>query len=229
MSWPRWRTCLPIVALLLVAGMGVHQLTALPPTLVEQAPQLDQGVPQRFGDWQMATNALSPVSAMTPGSKTLYSEQVVRTYENTQGQRVMLTLAYGESQTALSRIHDPQLCYAAAGFQILSLQPQRLQGLERASHQPLLSRRMLASRGPRLEAASYWIRVGDLYGAGDLHTRWYLTRLRLRGEIPDGILVRASMLIDRPDQALEAYPFLEKFLAELLAASPVEVRNALRS
>ena len=46
----------------------------------------------------------------------------------------------------------------------------------------------------------------------------------LAGRIPDGILVRASQKIQTDADAEKAFPILEEFLANLVAATPENAR-----
>lgn len=229
MSWPSWRTCLPIVALL---GLTLL-LTAYfddRPASTAATPALELGVPLQIGAWQRVATELSHVRTTAADGSSPYTEQVLRTYRNPAGQLVMLTLAYNQTQTGLERIHDPQFCYPASGFELLNLRSVRLHALEH--EHPLQAQRMLARRGNRLEAVSYWIRIGELHGASNAESRWYLTRSRLRGRVPDGILVRASTLLanvgKQADEQAAAHQLLEGFLAELISASPESVRGVLR-
>jgi len=151
----------------------------------------------------------------------------VRTYRNAQGQQLMLTLAYLNEQDHHNRVHDPIGCYPASGFDILQTSTTRLQRLEAPSMQPLIAQRMLARQGSRTEAVSYWIRMGTRYSADSMVSRLYLAQERLQGRAPDGILVRASLLLNDEAAATTAHETLESFLAELLAGSSPAVRPLL--
>lgn len=226
MSWPSWRVCLPIVALLLGLTLLLNVYFDKQPPSIATPPALELGVPLQIGGWQRVATELSHVRTTAADGSSPYTEQVLRTYRNPAGQLVMLTLAYSQTQTGLNRIHDPQFCYPGAGFELLNLRNVHLPALE--GEQPLLAQRLLARRGNRLEAVSYWIRIGELHGASNADSRWYLTRQRLRGQVPDGILVRASTLLATSDEQAAAHQLLESFLAELISASPASVREALR-
>lgn len=225
MSWPSWRLCLPIVLLMGLIMLLTAYADDLPAS-VETPPSLELGVPLRVGAWQRVATELSHVRTVNADGESPYTEQLLRTYRNPAGQTVMLTLAYSQTQTGRNRIHDPQFCYPGAGFELLNLHEVGLPAL--AGEQPLRAQRMLARRGNRLEAVSYWIRIGALHGASNTESRWYLTRLRLRGQVPDGILVRASTLIANAGEQAAAHRLLESFLAELVSASPAPVRDLLR-
>ena len=57
---------------------------------------------------------------MDPGQKALldrlYEQQLSRTYENAQGYRIMLSIAYGGNQRDELELHKPEVCYVAQGF-----------------------------------------------------------------------------------------------------------------
>jgi EpsI family protein len=116
-------------------------------------------------------------------------------------------------------VHRPDLCYVSQGFRILDLQPTQF-GQVRGAEAPFDGKRMLASSRGRMEAVSYWMRIGDLYSESAWETRGYLIKEGLAGRVPDGILVRASRPVANAAEAEAAYPQLEAFLSELAAAAP---------
>ena len=83
---------------------------------------LDSLLPIQFGDWKIEVNGYQ--SVVNPQAQEfinqLYSETLSRTYVNSEGRRVMLSLAYGADQSHDNQIHKPEVCYPAQGFQIIS-------------------------------------------------------------------------------------------------------------
>lgn len=231
----RTRLCLALTLLLLAAAAGVHLLAAqaLRPPVAHTATVLADSVPAAFGRWRLWADGAAQVgTSASPGEidpRAPYTEQLVRSYRDEAGQTVMLTLAHVAALSPYTRPHPPEVCYRASGFDILATQPVRLRALEaEGMAAPLLAQHMLAERGTRREAVVYWSRVGALYGATSLASRWHLALGRLQGEAPDGILVRASLLLDGGAEPGAAYALLEGFLADLLAASPAAAQQVMR-
>ena len=219
----RFGTAAAITAVLLGAAAAALALT---PSLsyVQDVPSLDQTVPRQFGDWKEVATPYIQVDLSTrrDGETTTeqpYDETVMRAYRNSRGEVVMLALAYGERQRQEVKVHRPDLCYVSQGFRILDLRPTTFDKVNGAKA-PFEGKRMLATSRGRMEAVSYWMRIGDLYSENAWETRGYLIKEGLAGRVPDGILVRASRPVANAKEAEAAYPQLEAFLAELAAATP---------
>lgn len=212
-----------IAAVLLAAAAAALALT---PKLsyVDDVPSLEQTVPRQFGDWKEVATPFIQVDLSTrrDGETTTdqpYDETVMRAYRNSRGDVVMLALAYGERQRQEVKVHRPDLCYVSQGFRILDLRPTTFDNVT-GTKKPVEGKRMLASSRGRMEAVSYWLRIGDLYSESAWETRGYLIKEGLAGRVPDGILVRASRPVASAAEAESAYPVLERFLADLVQASP---------
>jgi hypothetical protein len=111
---------------------------------------MSRGLPSKaFGDWRIDTNM--PVSIVSPDVeaqlKSLYAQTVSRTYVGPQGERIMLSVAYGGDQSDATRAHRPDVCYPAQGFDILSNSDAGI----RVGQAELPVRHMLAKLGQRLE------------------------------------------------------------------------------
>lgn len=213
------RTSLLICASLLCAAVGA--LVATPRLVeVENPTSLEEQVPRRFGDWKERPNPYVQVSLTTGNEPNLnqpYDQVVMRTYVNSRGQEVMLALAWGRKQRQEVKVHRPDLCYVAQGYQVKSLNPVTFANIAGASG-TVTGKRMVAMNNRGGEAVSYWIRIGSLYSEDAIDTRLHILKEGLSGRIPDGILVRASQPIRNTYEAENAWPVLEGFLAELSAA-----------
>lgn len=221
------RHCTLITTLLL--GMAVLlALASSEPTAGPAAPPLSALLPAQFGSWTELPGAPAQVSstlaqrAAAVDLPPVYDQELARNYRNVQGRQVMLTIAYARAQSPSNSIHEPLRCYPAEGFDILDFTPSRL-----LLPRPLAGHRMLARRGNRIEAVTYWTRIGPLHSPGPVALRLHLAREQLQGRMPDGVLVRVSTLLLQADQAAEAQPLLDTFLRELLAASPPTLKALL--
>lgn len=206
--------------MLLSAAMA----NTLRPTLTlasERTPiSLRAMVPSTFGDWQEQLNV--PIQIVDPEqqqtSDKLYSETLNRSYINSQGYRIMLSIAYGANQGKALQLHTPELCYPAQGFTLLSKQPGKMDLLDR----PLATIRLETSSGQRHEPLTYWTVVGDHNVIGGLDKKLTEMRYALTGRIPDGMLVRVSSI----DQSTErAYNMQKQFASAMIAAIASEHRS----
>jgi EpsI family protein len=193
---------------------------------------LESLMPARIGDWSILPQGLLQVDLTaverggdpTKGPRPTYDEILSRSYKNLGGDVVMLSLAYGRKQSQELRIHRPELCYAAQGFSVKELGLAKIT-TNRGVQVPV-KRLMTENRG-RLEPVSYWIRIGDTITTNPWQTRGEVLRQGLQGVVPDGILVRASMIIPDATKADEAFAKQERFLTELMTQGSAPLKQVL--
>ena len=207
------------VACVLMLGT-VLAAQALTPKLTETAKpdDLEAMVPRSMGTWQEQPNPYTQVGLTAGDDKSIeqpYDRVLMRSYRNAQNASVMLALAYAREQTQDIKIHRPEVCYRAQGFTILDRQEHIM---PTTAYPDLKIVRLLVSREDRLEAVSYWIRVGSTFPVSALAMRMQILRDGLAGQVDDGILVRASTIIDSKQGATSAYASQETFLMELARA-----------
>lgn len=217
-----------LCAAMLVAAASAWALT---PRLNYVAPPkpLEDTVPQQFGDWRLA-NGPATLAPITDGTETSqeqpYDQTVLRTYVNSRGDTVMLALAWGRRQRQDVKVHRPEVCYPAQGYAVVG--PSVDTPLTVPHHEgTITARSLMTRRGDVYEAVRYWIRIGNRYGGDGIATRLYLLQEGLKGQVPDGILVRASLRLPKPEGAATAYGQLDAFLQDLVAAVPPETRDLL--
>jgi EpsI family protein len=93
-----------------------------------------------------------------------------------------------------------------------------------APHGAVSGLRLLMNSSNRMEAVSYWIRVGHDYPRGGLDTRLTILKAGLAGVVPDAVLVRASSILTQAEESASAYARQERFLAEMVQAMRPEGR-----
>jgi EpsI family protein len=120
----------------------------------------------------------------------LYSQTLSRTYINSHGYRIMLSIAYGKNQSDAFQMHKPEICYPAQGFVLLDKQvgTLALQG------KPITAVRLQTKLGQRIEPVTYWTVIGDHVTQSDTDKKLTEIRYALGGKIPDGVLVRLSSI-----------------------------------
>ncbi|WP_457423740.1 exosortase-associated protein EpsI, B-type [Roseateles sp. P5_E7] len=180
-------------------------------------------VPTRFAGWTVDDSIL-PVPPSPDLQKVLdatYDETLALTYKNASGDRVMLSLAYGRNQHKGMITHRPEICYPAQGFKISG---GVFDGAVDIQGKPLPVKRLVAAMGPRNEPITYWVMVGDEVTQFGYPHRWVAIRYGLKGEIPDGVLVRVSSI--SADEG-KAFALQDGFIRELLAGIPPQKRSRL--
>lgn len=205
-----WRYPLVGVAMFAAAATAL----ALKPAGAQRAAadlDLEQAIPRTFDDWVIDPSIVPIIPAPDLQAKLdrIYNQIVSRTYVNTQGERVMLTVAYGGDQSDALKAHRQEVCYAAQGFEIRSLKYDNPRFLGKAV--PVT--RLLAVRGPRSEPVTYWLTMGDRIVLGRLERLMVQLRYGLSGRIPDGMLVRVSSISANPTRAYRDH---EEFIGALL-------------
>ncbi len=214
-----------IILASLMASASVAGFVGRPSTKVIQVgPRfvLEETVPHQFGDWHELAERGARV--VDPGTKQLldklYSQMLTRTYANSQGYQVMLSLAYGDDQRGGLAAHKPEICYPAQGFALLGLTEIQLT----TPFGEVAAKRLETSLGTRKEPVTYWFTVGDTAIKNKVQQRLVEIKLSLTGQVPDGLLFRVSSIDEYTPRAFAAH---DQFIADLLAAVPVEGRKRL--
>lgn len=218
------RSC-AFVALAMVAAAALAMVATPRFAATAAAPSLEDTVPKAFGDWKAVAGNSIQVS-VSQGVETSfeqpYDQTVLRTYVNSQGDQIMLALAWGERQRQDVKVHRPEVCYPAQGYVVKRLHPEApITVAGRAEPVPTMG--MLAGRGGKggeLEAVRYWIRIGTNYTGDGIRARWYILQEGLNGRVVDGVLVRASQRIRAEDDAAHANALMAQFLSDLTHAVP---------
>lgn len=180
--------------------------------LADTLPKLDLEIafPKRFGDWSLDDRM--PVQLISPDQQAIldqiYNQTLSRTYVNTHGERVMLSVAYGGDQSDATRAHRPEVCYPAQGFQIRRDRTVELL----VNTRQITARQLVAVQGGRVEPITYWIIVGNQVAASGTDQKLRQLAYSTRGVIPDGMLVRVSNI--SPD-ADASYSLHQRFAAQL--------------
>jgi EpsI family protein len=220
---PSARMALLISLLMIIASIGA--LVARPGAASpEPALSLEAMIPKHFGDWreERFEHVVNPQERELLDK--LYSNTLSRTYVNSSGYMIMLSLAHGRDQRGDLATHMPEICYPANGFKLHRAESEQLS----TPFGEIAVRRLFTSRGPREEPVTYWFTFGDeaiTLDRAERRLRRRLVELRyaFTGRIPDGLLFRVSS-IDR-DQA-RANQLQGQFVNDLLhVLSPVARRR----
>jgi EpsI family protein len=213
-----------VIAGLLMACGAVAAVKLQPHVRLSEmrgAIHLEEQVPSTFGEWRV-DSAIMPVlpnPEVQARMDKIYTQTLSRTYVNRAGQRVMLTIAYGNDQnTDATAVHRPEYCYTSQGFQV---QQRGIHTAKLAGHE-LRTVRLVAAMGPRIEPIIYWVTLDEKAILPGFERKLEQLSYGLRGNIADGMLVRIST-VDRDED--RAFAINETFLAALEAALPANIRH----
>lgn len=202
----------------MAASAGLAEIATPRQHLAERRPCPDLRLlfPPRLEAWTDDPSQPRPLVAPEVDRilRSLYQQTLTRSYRSADDGLLMLAVAYGGDQSDATRTHRPEVCYPAQGFEIGAAQAEALpvQGPHGVDRLPL--RRLQARLGPRREAISWWMTVGDRAVSTSREQKWAQLAYGLRGWVPDGLLVRVSTL---HAQGTRAWPVHDRFLAALAA------------
>jgi EpsI family protein len=216
------RTATIILALLLSAAVAA---TALKPreSLRSDAPKivLADEIPLQLQDWH-AEDAAGVVVAdpsLEAQLRSVYSDTLSRVYVDGAQHRVMLSIAYGSDQSSeATQAHRPEFCYTAQGFLLTELPAGEVD----LGAQRIAVRRLIGVRGDRHEPISYWLTMDGQTTLPGLNRKWLQFQYRLRGRIPDGMIVRVSTL---GSDAAQSFALQDAFLKALYTGLNGSVRG----
>ena len=175
--------------------------------------QLDTAIPKQFGAWREEPAQVAAV--VNPQTQQLldklYSQVLVRTYVDSQGYRVMLSVAYGDDQRGGLQAHKPEVCYPAQGFTLLRNVAAEID----TPFGKVPGRRLGTRLGARVEPVTYWFAVADRAVTSRFEHRLAEIRLGLTGQVPYGLLFRVSSIDDDADRA---YREQDRFIGALMTA-----------
>lgn len=152
----------------------------------------------------------------------VYDRIISRDYVAPALPRVMLNIAYKRVITQDDRFHWPEACYQAQGFTVTRHSPTAIE----LGSSPVGVARFLGQRAERNELVHYFIRIGDSAKTGSMAARAAVLRDNLELRVPDGTMLRASLLL--PTVSDEAMALGSKtllgFVRALYAEAPAPLR-----
>ena len=213
-----------ILGILMVSSGALTK--ALTPTIKiadqQERINLESMIPSTFGNWRIDQSIIPlQVDAETQAMlDKIYNQTLARTYINSLGERVMLSVAYGGDQSDNLAIHKPEVCYYAQGFEIMKNFADELV----TQYGKLPIKRLIAVKGNRSEPITYWVTVGNKAVLPGIEEKFQQLRYGLTGNVPDGMLVRVSTIdIDKE----KAYRLQTNFIQDMLSAIDAKERIRL--
>lgn len=222
MSSIKQQTRAAVIACVLMAsasGLAWKMTPTVRLATIHGAIDLEHAVPATFGEWRQDTTVFGGVvnPQQEAQLKALYSQTLSRTYVNKRGQRVMLSIAYGEDQRDAMQLHYPEICYPAQGFQLRGKQVARL---DLPFGQIPVRRLETVLAEQRYEPVTYWTMVGERSTLGGIDKKVIEMSYGLKGIVVDGLLFRVSS-IDRDTPS--AFALQDEFVMSMMSAmSPAQ-------
>jgi EpsI family protein len=201
------------LAMILAAILAV---VATPkPIAKSEQPNLEALIPKQFGDWSIDP-AIIPVLPSPDQQQVLqetYDQMVNRTYVNTKGERVMISIAYGSRQSQKLKAHRQEVCYKSQGFEVRNVvhQTAKVAGAD------ITVTRMFAVSKQRQEPVTYWFTVGGQVVQSHLERLLVQVQYGITGTIPDGVLVRVSNISANEQAAYQQHLVFINTLLETMS------------
>lgn len=210
---PYFKNILLMALMLASAGLAL----SIRPThkIADQKPpvHLERMIPESFGNWREIKQSSQKI--VNPQERQMlneiYSQTLSKTYIDSTGYRVMLSIAYGGDQSRDLQVHRPEACYSAQGFKLSNQQKVALQIGDRQ----IPAMRLQTQLGSRIEPLTYWVRIGNKIVRGNLEQGFARLSYGVKGLIADGLLFRVSSIDSDPPTA---YDKQEKFASDLAKA-----------
>jgi len=214
-----------LLTALMLCSVGAARLLTPTAKIADQGPRvnLETMIPASFGDWRIdpgASGSVIPAPSTQAELDKIYDQILSRSYVNSRGESIMLTITYGSAQTQELKAHRQEVCYGAQGFEINNLSHDILE----IGHRPVPVTRMFAVKGARNEPVTYWFTMGDQVVLSRLERLIVQVKYSFAGVIADGMLVRVSNLTPDPEAG---YRLHRAFLNDLTAALDREAAGRL--
>ncbi len=187
------------------------------PNPASELPDLAAIIPDQFAQWQAEPESRFILPAELPveeGVTTLY-----RAYRNESGDRVMMVIVYGAERGDTMRLHLPEVCYVAQGYDISNRATTRFA----LGSVPIDTVSIIADNGLREESVIYWMRVSNHYARSQIGQQLFFLRTDKR-QRQDSALVRIS--VASRDQ-LYASRVNHNFIRDFVTALPPQARQLL--
>jgi EpsI family protein len=182
---------------------------------------LEAMIPQQIDGWKLDETVPFLINPELDSQvEKIYSQTLARSYINSKGERIMLSVAYGGDQSLSMQVHRPERCYVAQGFQIKTSYKDVID----AGRAKLPVMKLVATQGQRIEPITYWVMIGDLAVRGRLEQNLARWKYGLTGQIPFGMVIRISTISANESQA---YRTQEQFVRDMLGAVPAKYRVVL--
>jgi len=211
MKWPSITSIALGLFMVLSAALAIFMTPTVAVTDLQNRINLETLIPVNFNDWKIDSSDMPLLinPQVTGEINKIYTQTLSRTYSNKQGDRVMLSIAYGRDQRTDLQVHRPEICYRASGFKISRITKTFVD--TSIGRIPVMH--LVANLGNRNEPITYWIRMGNTVTRGWFEQKAATLSYELTGKVPDGLLFRVST-ISNDEQ--KSYKIQKAFMTALL-------------
>ncbi|WP_215350509.1 exosortase C-terminal domain/associated protein EpsI [Sphingopyxis soli] len=148
-------------------------------------------IPSQVGPWKSRLSSELILPPEDELSKKLYENLQTRIYQYPSvDYSIMFLVAYSSIQKGDIQVHRPEVCYPVSGYPILKNEIRD----HRIGNVDVPCRFLVADRKPEKEMILYWMRVGSEFPVRWIDQRIDMAMESLSGELPDGVLVRLSLI-----------------------------------
>lgn len=183
--------------------------------------EFESWIPRAIGPWSLEGTSGVVLPPPDQLSDRLYDNLITRVYTGPGSDAVMMLIAYNFKQDGVLQLHRPEFCYAAGGYQLDSALPV---SLVLAPGREIPATAFTAVSPTRTEQVLYFTRLGDSFPRDWVGQRASVLWANLRGEIPDGAMMRVSMFEADQRRALD---MLRGFLASFFKQTPAALHHML--
>ncbi len=124
--------------------------------------------------------------------------------KDSKGNRISIDdarISFGSEQSATLRLHRPEACYRAGGYQVRGTHGHVLT----LAGQSVPVTQLQAEMPGRLEPITYWTLIGGELVSDPGSFRWHRLGFAARRKLLDGMLVRVSSINIEPTSAFELH------------------------
>lgn len=205
--------------LALASGLAyARQPVASMPVLKKES--FEDLVPGPFGNWQVFSGGEVVLPPPDSLRDRLYDNLVTRAYQAPGSPMVMLLMAYNNEQDGVLQVHRPEVCYPVGGFKLSATEKIEVP-LDKGS----VPANIFTAEAPgRIEQVMYFTRLGSAFPRSWVEQRAAVVNANLAGDIPDGIMMRVSVIGITQERAR---PILAAFTREFISASPTRLQRLL--
>lgn len=211
-----------IVIFLLMVSAALASIALKPDfeSKAKEIPDFKKIIPINFSGWEMIVHNYQQISLSVEDEKNIdqpYDAILMETFQKTSKETIMLAVAYGANQQQEIKIHRPELCYPAQGFQIEEINNLEYEVDVNNKIYRFNLTQMVSKSRQRREVTLYWIRIGNMISSNPWEIRWNILKGGLSQDIPDGILVRTSQVLSKKLSIEQSIKMQKEFIQNLLA------------
>ncbi|KEZ15280.1 Methanolan biosynthesis EpsI [Sphingobium yanoikuyae] len=210
-----------VIGSMVLAASGAA-LALRPRPMSKSAPTTpNPSIPNQIGAFRESRPLGFILPAAGPLTRKTYVDVMTRLYQAEGSPALMLLIAQGRAEDAGMTVHRPDRCYRASGFDVEWKADVRLP----PPFPPEAQARMLtARRDGRSEQIFFWTRIGTYFPASAFQQRIANIRENLAGILPQGILLRLSVV---SEDETAGFDLLTSFHDALINAMTKSSRNQL--